>query len=313
VDRALTVASLRATPALVRGLCADCPPGEEWTPPKPGEWSIAEVVRHLVEAERDTFLPRLRRMVAEVRPAFETRRPATGDRADLDTLLAALEGARRQSVAILAALDPAGWLREGVSPSRGPLTIEAYAGTMADHDTEHLGQIHDVRTGLGLRPKRCEARVALDVGDVVQELRTTPARIAAVTHGLSVQALKRRGREGEWSIKEVMAHLLHVERELFLPRLRRLAEEERPQFPSFSPEAWAASRDHRQGRFEADLEAFAAARRETISFLDSLPAAAFGRIGFSAYFGPVTIAQYATHVADHDLEHLAQMEACKAP
>jgi uncharacterized damage-inducible protein DinB len=128
---------------------------------------------------------------------------------------------------------------------------------------------------------------------------------------MSTEQLLRRPKEGEWCIKEVMAHLRDLERRLFLPRLQRIASEHRPVFGSFDPEAWARERDHREGRFEDDLATFAQARRETIAFLEALPAAAAERIGLSGYFGPVTLAQYATHVADHDLEHLGQMTDCR--
>jgi uncharacterized damage-inducible protein DinB len=260
-ERAIVVASLRATPGLLRHLTADATPAQATTPPAPGQWSIAEVVRHLVEGDRDTFVPRLRRIVAETRPSFDARRREAGDAADLATLLDVFAKARGQAVELLGGLDDAGWRREGVSPSRGALTIESYARTMAAHDTEHLQQIPE---------------------------------------------------EGEWSMKEVMAHLRDLERDLFLPRLRRILEEERPQFESFDPDVWARSRDHREGSFERDLEEFAAARAQTLAFLAALPDGAVARLGLSGYFGPVTLAQYATHVVDHDLEHLGQLRDGRA-
>jgi len=42
------------------------------------------------------------------------------------------------------------WTRQGVSPSRGPVTIEEYALTMADHDDEHLAQIDATKTAVYL-------------------------------------------------------------------------------------------------------------------------------------------------------------------
>jgi hypothetical protein len=49
-----------------------------------------------------------------------------------------------------------------------------------------------------------------------------------------------------------------------------------------------------------------------VSFLARLAPGATERLAVSGHFGPVTLAQYATHVVDHDLEHLAQMRACRA-
>ena len=310
-ERELAVARLTVTPTLLGEMTRDA--GERaWTPPKPGEWSIGEVVRHLVEGDRDTFLPRLRRMLAESRPVFDSRRPDPGDRADLATLLAAFAAARRQAVALLGGLDETGWRREGVSPSRGPLTVATYAATMDAHDTEHLQQIQDVRATLGLTPKRCEARRPLPIPDLLKALALTPDRVAELAAGLDAATLVARPEPGEWSMKEVLAHLMELDGRLFLPRLLLMAREDRPRFDAFDPIAWGRERDRRAGRFEDDLAAFRRARAETLAYVATLPPGAGERPGLSGHFGPLTLAQYATHMADHDLEHLAQMRACRA-
>jgi len=107
-----------------------------------------------------------------------------------------------------------------------------------------------------------------------------------------------------------MAHLLHVETEVFLPRLRRMAAEDRPAFVAFTPQVWARERDHSTDAFPTTLAAFVRARAETLAFVRALPASAGQRLGISGFFGPISLLQYATHVADHDVEHLRQMQAC---
>jgi hypothetical protein len=311
MDRPLMLASMRATPRLLREMSRDCTPEQAWTEPKAGEWSIAEVVRHLVEGDRDTFLPRLQRMLGDVRPLFDRTRPVPDTTTDLHALLLAFETARHTAVALLEGLDDAGWQREGVSPSRGAVSVQSYAQTMAEHDTEHLQQIQDVRQALGLLPKRCEARRALPMPEVIAALETALPRLEQVAEGIGPEHMRRRPKEGEWCLKEVMAHLLNTETDVFLPRLKRMVAEERPTFEPFSAEAWARSGDHREGRFTDDLAGFARARRQTVAFLKGLPPAASTRVGLSGFFGPVTVAQFATHIADHDLEHLAQMTDCR--
>jgi hypothetical protein len=312
VDRPLTLAYLRVAPGLLREVTGGFTSELSTLPPKPGEWAVVDVVRHLVEGDRDTLLPRVRRMLAEDRPVFPKREPLRNDASDLATLLDVFERARAEVVKILERLEPAAWLREGVSPSRGPLTVETYAASTVAHDTEQLRQIQDVRDALGLLPKRCEARVALATAELAGGLAGTSGRIAQLAHGLTTDALRARPREGEWCLTEVMAHLTDLERTLFLPRLRRIRHEERPVFEPFDPKAWERGRDHRARDFAADLEAFARSRAETIAFLESLPPGAANRLGLSGYFGPMTLAQYATHAVDHDLEHLGQMADCKA-
>jgi hypothetical protein len=227
-------------------------------------------------------------------------------------LLDVFERARSDVVRILDAIDDAGWRREGVSPSRGPLSVEAYAASTAAHDTEHLQQIQDVRATRGLVPKRCEARMALALPELTAALASTPAAIGALASGLGPDALRWRPRAGEWCLTEVMAHLLDLERMVFLPRLRRIAAEERPAFDTFDVDAWARARDHHARDFAADLHAFVEARADTVKFLDGLPPGAADRRGLSGHFGPVTLAQYATHATDHDLEHLGQMRDVRA-
>jgi hypothetical protein len=312
VDRGLTIEHLRAAPRMLREMARDCTAAQAMAPPRPGEWSIVEVVRHLVEGDRDTLLPRLRRMLAEDRPVFPARRPLEHDASDLATLLDVFERARAEVVRILSGLEDRAWSREGVSPSRGPLSVETYAASTVAHDTEHLRQLQAVRAALGLVPKRCEARQPLAIAELLTALDATPARIAEIARGLDPAALRSRPRAGEWCLTEVMAHLRDLEGALFLARLRRIAAEERPAFAAFDPQAWERERDHRARDFAADLEAFTRARAETLAFLQRLPPGAADRLGLSGHFGPVTLAQYATHVADHDLEHLGQMRDGRA-
>jgi hypothetical protein len=309
--RELSVARMAATAGLLREMTADLDGESSARAPASGEWSIVEITRHLVQGDRDTFLPRVRRMLGESRPVFDKTTVAPGDATDLPTLVAAFASARAQVVRTLRGLDDAGWQREGVSPSRGALSVETYAATMDAHDTEHLRQIQDTRAALGLRPKRCEARAPLAVADIVTALETAVPRLAAVAEGLGEAQRRRRPAPGEWCLNEVMGHLLHVENEAFLPRLRRIVAEDQPAFEAFSPEPWTLERDHSLDAFDGSLAAFTKVRGETLALLRALSPGAADRLGLSAFFGPVSLAQYATHIADHDLEHLAQMRECR--
>jgi hypothetical protein len=309
-ERDRLTAELAANGTMLKELTADVPAADAATPPAAGEWGVIDVVRHLVEGDRDKFLPRVRRMLAETQPVFDKVEPVTADASDLPTLVAAYASARAQVVKILRQLEPDEWSRTGVTPSRGPLSIEAYARSTRKHDTEHLRQIHAIRAALGLRPKRCEARLALTVPALVDALAAAADRLAATAAGLDDAQRRRRPASGEWCVNEIMAHLLHVETELFLPRLRRMVTEDQPAFAAFTPEPWARERDHSADPFAASHAAFVRARAETLAFLRALPEAAGERPGVSGFFGPITLLQYATHIPDHDIEHLQQMQAC---
>jgi len=311
MEQSLVVPSLTVAPRLLRALSDDATPEQLWALPTPGEWAIGDVVRHVLAAEERVFLPRVERMIAETRPTFASVNDVIAPGRELGPLLDAFESAREQLVKVLEALGAEAWLREGVVP-RGAVSIASYANIVAEHDIEHRRQIHDLRQALGLKPKRAEARRQLPMADIIEAIETGPERARRAAEGLSAAKMKQRPRDAEWSIKEVMAHLLKVERDLFVPRLTQLASVERPSFASFDADAWARERDHREGDFGNDGRLFSAARAETVALLRGLPAEAERRVGFSEFFGPLTLGEYATHVVDHDIEHLGQIAETRA-
>jgi len=88
-----------------------------------------------------------------------------------------------------------------------------------------------------------------------------------------------------------------------------MRSEDWPRFEPFDPEGWAAERDWRAGDFGAELAEFRQAREATLAFLRDLAPSDLERVGVSSGFGAVTLHEYATHVAEHDAEHLGQLEA----
>jgi uncharacterized damage-inducible protein DinB len=311
--RRALIGRLAGTPIRLRRLSEGIGVEQATRQPAPAEWSAAEVVLHLVESDRDVLVPRLRRLLAEETPVFDPARPERGADAtmDLAVLLDVFAQARGHAVLLLERLAPDGWERAGLSPTRGRLTVEAYAVETVVHDREHLGQLNRLRGGLGLRPRRCEAGDPMPLAEIVATARAASGRILRVIETLDAETLRRRPAPAEWSMKEVMAHLLAVERDLFLPRLRRMRDEDGASFPPFDPEAWAAERDWRRGELSADLAAFRVARADTVALLESLGPDQLARTGVTPALGVVTLHEYATHVVEHDAEHLAQLESIR--
>jgi DinB superfamily len=126
-ERDLLVAGLSAASAMLRELTVDVPSADASNAPAAGEWAVVDVVRHLVEGDRDKFLPRLRRMLAE-----EPSRNA-------------FARARAETLAFLRALPETAGERLGISGFFGPISVFQYATHIADHDIEHLRQIQGTR------------------------------------------------------------------------------------------------------------------------------------------------------------------------
>lgn len=148
-------------------------------------------------------------------------------------------------------------------------------------------------------------------GELLQSLSGTPARVSELARGLSPSQLARRPREGEWSIGEILNHLLVGERDVIFPRLKRMLLEEAPVFPSSasSRTGFAAVPETRD--VVADLLAFRRVRGETLAFLEGLKDSDWRRTGTTPTRGALTIEAYARYLAEHDAEHLLQLETAR--
>ncbi len=115
--------------------------------PAAGEWSINEVLGHLIEAEQRGFAGRIRQILAEDNPACQGWNPdhVAADRHDeMKSSAALLEEftcLREQSMALVAALKPEQLARSGQHPVVGQLSIQELLYEWVYHDRNHLEQI----------------------------------------------------------------------------------------------------------------------------------------------------------------------------
>jgi len=106
----------------------------------PGAWTIAEILNHLLDAERRYF-SRVRRLRREKNPQMKVMPDA-----DV-TKLTALQAwkvyyeLRRRHVRLLRSLKPADWRRSGTLSPLGKVTIAGIARHVAAHDAAHTAQI----------------------------------------------------------------------------------------------------------------------------------------------------------------------------
>src|SRR5512132_3732478 len=77
-------------------------------------------------------------------------------------------------------------------------------------------------------------------------LPNTASILEELIRGLSDEELGRKLARDRFSVGEVIAHLEHVERTLYGPRLRSVAENDRPALPAYkAPATGFACRDTR--------------------------------------------------------------------
>ncbi|OLB06484.1 MAG: hypothetical protein AUF60_03780 [Gemmatimonadetes bacterium 13_1_20CM_69_28] len=148
--------------------------------------------------------------------------------------------------------------------------------------------------------------------ELLETLGATPDRVERLAHGLSAAQLTRRPSEREWSMAETLNHLLGGERDVIFPRLQRMLLEGAPKFPSSATSRTGFAAEPALRDFGEDLAAFSQARSRTVAFLKGLGQRDWQRIGTTPTRGTLTIEAYARYLAEHDLEHVAQLEATRA-
>lgn len=150
--RALLLPALAATPAdlerLVRGVmgtAVDTAVSQQR--PAPEQWSIADVLCHLVLVE-GRYLARLQLVVREAAPAIACIQPDPA-RHDLTqpamAIAANFRQARQETVAFLQELKAGDWQRTAVHPTWGKVSLRSLVQHLVDHDTAHLNQIIEIQ------------------------------------------------------------------------------------------------------------------------------------------------------------------------
>jgi hypothetical protein len=146
---------------------------------------------------------------------------------------------------------------------------------------------------------------------VLASLAVGPRRIArAVARGRGSR-LRRRPRPREWSVVEVLAHLLDGEVALGF-RIRKLAAEPGAAIAAWDQEKWTPGLRHRRADPRTILAAFAALRADTVGLVRRLTPAQRRAAGRHPEYGRLRIDQLLGHWAEHDLLHLEQIRSTHA-
>jgi len=139
---------LSRTPRLLRALLADVTPAWTAARERPESWSPHEVLAHLIQGERDDWVPRARRILeVGTASAFEPfERDAhlawCGEHSVVDLLdeFAAQRETNLRTVDDMAPGEEA--LRQrGTHLTLGPVTLEQLLATWVVHDLNHVNQI----------------------------------------------------------------------------------------------------------------------------------------------------------------------------
>jgi hypothetical protein len=304
LERAALLRIVADTPARLRAALKGVPRKLLLWNPGPGKWSILEIVAHLRDMEREAYLTRYRRILAEDNPALPD---LDGDALailndyrslKLSEVLRDWLKARKECLRLLKSVKGSRWERMGTHQTAGPLSLEDLLRRHAmGNDEAHLGQIEAIR-------KRAA---------VFEALESAPKKLVDLTRKLDDGVLRRKPAPDKWSAMEVVCHLRDVEK-LWVNRMAKAAFSDRPDFYLLDFAALAGKHGYNAQDLSAALREFARLRADTMVLLRALPASQWKRVGVHPKRGEVSIENTVEMMIGHDRGHFEQIaKAVAAP
>lgn len=138
-------------------------------------------------------------------------------------------------------------------------------------------------------------------GDIVQTLQAQHADIHTLLKHTTEVSASAQPAPGEWSIKQVVAHLSDAER-LFSFRALWFARGEQAALPGMEPDPWVAITDANARPLSDLLKEFDHVRAASLSLFANLDEAAWRRRGLASG-NIVSVRALAWIIAGHELHH----------
>ena len=152
-----------------------------------------------------------------------------------------------------------------------------------------------------------------DLENTIVLLKRTPAALDALLRGLPEMWTDSNEGENTWSVREVVAHLIHAENEDWIPRARVILKS--GEDGVFAPFDRGGHVRYSRGKtLDQLLDEFAQARAKGLGELAEMKLTAkdLKRRGRHPSFGLVTLSELLATWAAHDLTHLHQISRIMA-
>jgi hypothetical protein len=141
----------------------------------------------------------------------------------------------------------------------------------------------------------------------IDTLAAFPEQLKRQLHGLEEAALRFRPAPDQWSIMEIVGHIVDVGA-LWPARIRQMLATDNPALAAVDPD-WVRQRDYHNKQPGFLLLTLAEQRAEFVEFVRVLRPAQLARPGIHPTRGPLTVEQGIAALADHDRGHSQQIAA----
>jgi len=145
-DRERHLEMLQDFPDTLAGLVLQLTDDELMTDYLPGEWTVNQIVQHVVDAHMQGFFRFKMVLTADmpnfqIYPQAEFAKTPEYELIAIDEAVEALSLLHDRWTLMLGQLDEAAWSRKGVHPVRGEMSLDDMTAMYAAHCETHLEQI----------------------------------------------------------------------------------------------------------------------------------------------------------------------------
>ncbi len=150
-----------------------------------------------------------------------------------------------------------------------------------------------------------------EIEKVLTLLVGTPHRLASMTSGLEHARLHVKPDKDAWSVNDILAHLRACA-DVWGQSMLTMIAQDHPTLRYVSPRTWIRKTDYHVQEFHISLQAFANQRNDLLRSLKPLAIEGWSR--GATFTGTVqgreqTVFSYAQRMAEHETEHLEQIES----
>ena len=142
---------------------------------------------------------------------------------------------------------------------------------------------------------------------LIAALEQTGPTLQRLTAGLDNDALDFHPASNDWSIREILAHLVDDEMYVMRLRMERIIKEDQPHLTPHDEQKWYASRNTTRDQLEELLADFSVQRAASLGIVKMLRETDWARQGTQPEYGTFTAEGWLGNWVEHDAVHLLQI------
>ncbi|MBW4081785.1 DinB family protein [Paenibacillus sp. S150] len=143
-------------------------------------------------------------------------------------------------------------------------------------------------------------------GELAALLKEQSVQVYELLGGLSEEQGSYRYAPDKWSIKQLLGHLTDNDR-IMSYRLLAIARGETAPLPGYEEKLYAAAGEFDRFTLQELVQHYKLVRQSTLALLESLPEAAWTRMG-TASDSPISVRAVACVIIGHELHHLGVLK-----